>query len=435
VPGKNSWILLTILCACTLFFCIRRDTQLERQYTGDLRNRIVGARLQKDGRLPYFYKWSPTDGLRYYDPQNFDEAKVSNITATPFTHRLLYPLVEKQQRSISQLWLAIEYILLLLTISIALLLAKSRLQRLLVLLLGLMFLLTSAWKVHIAAGQYYIIIPPLCLVFYYFFSRKKFLFNAIITGIIAGSLILIRPNIVFFFLPFLLLWKYQPLRYRILFSISVLAILSIAFADRALWSDYQHAIGEQLKSHQSNDATVQHNLPDPHFAVWEGWDTKEIVKEANAHPFHIQTEHSNLFVFAKRILSIQWPDWVAVYLPVLFIALLFLLFIKKKRKEMPLPLFSIALLASCLYMLSDLCSPFYRFQYNAVQWLFPLGLAAACYSSRYKKTYLLLLTGVLLNIIEIPAFHFEHTIGEYLLLFGFIILAFRYRKINLHLSS
>src|SRR6187549_2846741 len=83
----NYIILLSLLT-----HCIYRDIQLSKQNTGDLRNRVVGARLQKDGKDPYFYKWKKEDGFRYFDPANQGPLAVSNITATPFFHDLLFPV-------------------------------------------------------------------------------------------------------------------------------------------------------------------------------------------------------------------------------------------------------------------------------------------------------------------------------------------------------
>ena len=109
---KLILILFSLLTTGSVCWCIYRDIQIEKEYTGDLRNRIVGARLQKDGHPPYFYKWKNTENLRYYDPQNFDALKVSNITATPFFHQLLYPLADLEQRTISKIWLSVEYLML-----------------------------------------------------------------------------------------------------------------------------------------------------------------------------------------------------------------------------------------------------------------------------------------------------------------------------------
>ena len=64
---KTALLLNLIVLAVLLTHSIYRDIQLEKQYPSDLRNRVVGARLQKDGKDPYFYKWKKEDGFRYID--------------------------------------------------------------------------------------------------------------------------------------------------------------------------------------------------------------------------------------------------------------------------------------------------------------------------------------------------------------------------------
>ena len=47
---KNKWIFLNLLILSgILTHSIQRDIELEKQYASDLRNRVVGARIQKDG--------------------------------------------------------------------------------------------------------------------------------------------------------------------------------------------------------------------------------------------------------------------------------------------------------------------------------------------------------------------------------------------------
>jgi hypothetical protein len=58
-------ILLVAFCVA-----LNRDLVLEQRGTVDLRNRVVGARLQMDGKTPYTYKWAEGDTLRYYDQLN-----------------------------------------------------------------------------------------------------------------------------------------------------------------------------------------------------------------------------------------------------------------------------------------------------------------------------------------------------------------------------
>ncbi|MEJ0082702.1 MAG: hypothetical protein WDM78_17515 [Puia sp.] len=85
------WIGITVFLTAVFSICIWRDIQIEKKYTIDLRNRIVGARLQKDGRPPYFYKWKPNDGLRYYDPNQTDTTYANAATASPFFSPFIIP--------------------------------------------------------------------------------------------------------------------------------------------------------------------------------------------------------------------------------------------------------------------------------------------------------------------------------------------------------
>lgn len=427
---KTNLALLIIVSACTFFFCIRRDIQLEKQYTGDLRNRIVGARLQKDGRLPYFYKWSAADSLRYYDPQNFDSFKVSNITGTPFLHQLLYPLAELPQRDISRVWLVIEYGLLLLTLGFAISLAATNTQRWMVILGTLLFACTAAWKGHVAAGQYYILIPALCMLFYMLITGKKSLFYSFLTGATGAALIVLRPNAVLFFIPFLFYRSKCTWRNKLAITAGALAIFLMTFAghaNRSYWQNFRLAMDQQLKTHQEQDPALQDNPPDPGFRNWEGWDKDQIEADAALHPFAFESEHGNLFVIINHLFATRLPVQFLVYVSAFAIALLLFLFYRRKTTGRELPAFTIALLGFCLYMISDLCSPFYRFQYNTTQWLFPLLLAAAHYNRQYKKIYALIAAGLLLNIVEIHSIPFEHTAGEWLFFLAVLLIAFRYQ--------
>jgi hypothetical protein len=84
-----------------------------------------------------------------------------------------------------------------------------------------------------------------------------------------------------------------------------------------------------------------------------------------------------------------------------------------------------ALAGFCLFMLSDLFSPVYRHQYYAVQWMFPVMLAAALYQPTRIKIYAAIAVGVLLNILNAAAIPMEHTAGEYIMLVAFIVLSLR----------
>ena len=175
---KYKFLLLNgLFLAGLLAHSIYRDVQLEKQYPGDLRNRVVGARLQKDGILPYFYHWN-LDTIagrqisRYMDPGNFvlQKGPPSNITASPFFHEMLLPICDLPQRTISRIWMWLEYFFLAGIIGMACGLTPDNRKRLLLVNVGILFTATEAWKTLITAGQLYFFIA--------------FLMSCIITGLI-----------------------------------------------------------------------------------------------------------------------------------------------------------------------------------------------------------------------------------------------------------
>jgi hypothetical protein len=393
-----------------------------------LRNRIVGARLQKDGIPPYFYKWKSEDGLRYYDPQNFDTLKVSNITATPFLHQLFYALADLPQRKISKAWLGIEYLLLFVSIIIFSSFAKNSRQKLVIVLATILFLYTCAWTNSIAAGQVYLFIPFFALLFYYCIGRKEEIEFAVFAGINAAILLLIRPTAVFFLLPFLFIFKQYSRKYLFSLFVSMIFIFVLAFGSsksRTYWLDYTTAIKEQLKSHQSQGATTQKNQPDPGYQNWEGWDKKEAEKEYAAFPYDYNQEHGNIFVIINHAFHTKMPVWLLATASIIIMLAITFLFYKQNTLG-EFNLLRLSIFAFCLYMVTDFFSPIHRFLYNGVQWLFPLLLVASGYNKKYLWIYAGILSGLLLNSISLPFMPMENTIGEYIVLLFFIIFIFKY---------
>ena len=143
--NRALWILISICITGTLIWTIRRDLHLIKLTSGDIRNRIVGARLQKDNQSPYFYKWKNGDGIRYYDPGNFNANAVSVSTASPFFHILLYPLAEFRQYTINRIWLALQYLLLAISVFLSLKLTGTVPQKIAVLTAGTGILFTEGW--------------------------------------------------------------------------------------------------------------------------------------------------------------------------------------------------------------------------------------------------------------------------------------------------
>lgn len=420
-------LLITVLSV--LGYVLQRDIRFEKGYTSDLRNRVTGARMIKDGRSPYFYKWKKGDGLRYYDPENFDSVRASNMTSTPVLYRILSPLAELPQATISACWLAAEYLILACLALFALSRAGSGLQKQLVLLVCLLALLTNGWKEQVANGQTYLFVPLFAMLFLVFWQKNDHAAWAIAAGVSAACLVLIRVNTVLFFVPFLFMTRRHTRSWLFVFFIPVglFAVWTLSTAhERGLWRDYFQNVTEATKLNQSDAYARQVNEPDPRFPRWEGIDTLESYRYMQAPPAAIYSENGNFFVFYQFFFHRKLPVAILALLSLLLVAWLTVAFYRKHRdpdrhRPPDSPQMAAAVVFGfCLFMIPDLFSPVYRHQYYTVQWFLPLMIAAANFSSRFNREYALLLLGLLLNCFHLPFIKMENSIGEYLI--GIVLL-------------
>lgn len=435
MSAKTFWIFIALFSAAVFSWCVYRDVQIEKQFTNDLRNRIVGSRLQKDGKLPYFYKWRPGDGTRYYDENNsqsFATLKTTSITATPFFHDLLYPIADLPGRTISYIWSVIEYLTMVASVVIAFFFAKSNIQQWSVLIAAALFLFTEAWVMHIANGQMYILVPFLCFLFCYFVCHKNNSMFAFLAGLCTVVLVLIRPNAIVFFLPFLAVIKNYNLRFFAFFVapiVLVIGLIMINKQERSYWINFSEQLNEQVKLHQDMHPTKQKNYPDPKFESYEGWSEKKIAEDYKKFPYDPHSENGNVFVALRDILHIKVPVWLLSVLSFSSIIIVFIFFQSYRKKNGGYGLPNLAVIGFCLYMITDLFSPFFRGQYYAVQWLFPLLIVAAYMEKEDWWVCVLAVVALLLSIINTDLIKMEHSIGEYLFLVTFILFALK-RKIN-----
>lgn len=415
-------MLLVVFC-----LALMRDLILEQAGTIDLRNRVVGARLQMDGKAPYMYRWNAGDSLRYYDPLNMGTG-VSNATATPFFHTLLYPIANLPQRTISYIWLFVEYALLFISGLLALRLAKNDRQKIAVVITIALFLFTEAWKNHIAVGQLYLFIPCLAMIFYYCVRKRDNYTAAFFAGLTAIVLVLIRPNTVVFFIPFLFLLSNYTRKYLAVLLIPVIMLPVCYFSfenNRDYLRSYTHGIQESIKMHQSdlNSGNPAQPVKMVYLPEWEGWNKASVDSFTNIVQHQRYSEHGNVFVVYMAITKKHIPVSIMNLLSALFIIMFAGICFRLRKTQQHIELPNIAILGFCLYMISDLFSPIWRHQYYATQWLFPLLLAASVYHKANKRVYALLLAGLVLNIVNTSYMKMEHTIGEYLMLVTLIYLS------------
>lgn len=427
--SRAWWIFISFLITGALTWTITRDLHLIKLTSGDIRNRIVGAHLQKDNKSPYFYKWKNGDGIRYYDPENFNAYAVAASTASPFFHILLYPVAEFPQYTINKIWLALQYLLLAISVFLCIKLTDTVPQKIAVLIAGTGILFTEGWISMIVFGQLYLIPPFLAIAFIYYFKNTKDPVHALISGAVFIIAVLIRPTVLLFFLPFIFLVNKYARHYKILFFIPSVLLLSWILASstqRQLWADYRNNIREQVKIHYLKDTTFKVNDPDPHYAEWEGMNYNEMVKESKKGWFINHSQDVNFSTLVSDIFHVKLPLPLLISLFFITAGIMFLVFWAAYTDGSTF--YNCSLLGYSLYMLCDFFSPINRYQYYAVQWICPLLIAGIIFTFRFRKTYALIVICLILNIINTSFIKMEHTLGEYLWLACFFYLSVFYRK-------
>lgn len=421
VKAANVVILVILLVNAII-----RDVEYQKEGAGDLRNRVVGARLTKDGRDPYFYKWKTGDSYRYLDYGNVNTNVVSIMTATPLFHHLMAPLCDFDERTIAYAWFILEYLALLVIIAAGVVLCTGALQKIVVLNTGVLFAYTNAWMFHLVEGQMYIFIAALIMIIVLFItrynSRKSFL---IFAGVLTAILIFIRPIAAIILLPFI----FSPSKYKVYLMATIL--FSVAYAgyiltnenEKKQWTNYSYAMDKQVKIHQNlEDSAIKIEKP-PVLKYLEGDNLEEQRKAFIGHPFPYHSENGNVFFVFKTFTRAAMP--LSVLYSLYFVAVLFLSALAwRKYKKNVLNERRLVLFGLILYMVTELYTPVHRHQYNTVQWLPLILLAISIHKRPVNFSYLLIFAGILLNISNTQLIPMRHTIGEYIILTGLLLIVF-----------
>lgn len=420
LSNQKLLLLNVFIMAILLAHSVNRDIQLEKMYPGDLRNRVVGARLQKDGVPPYTYRWKPSDGMRYYDPdsnpalQTKSDSLPNSITASPFFHELLRPICELPQRSFSIVWLCLQYVFLAVIIGIFVSLTDHRLMKWAIVDFSILFTWTEAWKGQIGGGQIYLFnAVVMALTFYCLTKNKKYGFP--LAGLFAAAFVLCRPIAIVLFIPFLFYFR----QYR-MFLITAAGglIIYMVFVwlsplETAIYRDYYKSMKMHIALHQSDnpDAELRSNTKFELYKQIEGFDMDSAHQQEVSHPIKVYDENGNVFVLYNLLTHKKMPIAWMNGLMVLTLLILSFLFFMTSRKY-PIGLERLALFGFTLYMIVEIFSPVHRHQYNTAQWLPMLLICFMPLPAGKRLAFSLIFLGLFLNIVNFPWLYMRHTIGE-----------------------
>lgn len=422
-----------IIAAILLVIAFIRDIGFEKRYPDDLRNRVVGARLIADGKSPYFYKWQPQDGMRYYDPSNFNTNIISNTTASPFLHSLVIPFCNLSQRTISFLWLLGQYVILIGMGLVAYRYAQTAAGKHASLLLTAVFPYTDGWIRHVLTGQFYLLIPFLLFLTYILLAGRQKNWHLIVAALCAVMVVLIRPFAALSFIPFLFILPVTKKFIFYCFGISAVYALLVVASPHQLqvYKDYNQYIKYAVSEHQQKPLPSRTIVPNPGFRNLEGFDISAIRRANKKNPVFSLSENGNFFVLYKKVTGKQLPEqWLLV--ASMLCTLVILVFFYFGTASSMRTLEQCMMVGFVIYMSLEMFLPMHRHQYNTVQFLFPILLAGMHIRSIKLWPMLLIAAGLLLNMLKWQIFPMKNTIGEILMLAGFLLAVVSWKKEATH---
>ncbi len=254
-----------------------------RHYAGiDFRNRIVGARVMLTGQDPYTFAWQPGMPLELLDPCHDD--RVHRLTAPPptlFLYAVIAPLPYKTERLLSCL---LEWLALILSVSILARTIADQRQRVLFLLAAMFFFLLSGfWRIHVERGQVYIF--HLLLLSAGASVSLRYNLNSWTGGILFGLATLMRPNYLLIAPAFLLMRKWKTgLGTGLTFVVGALATLPLMHPDS--WQSYLR-VGDQYYLTLWNPERLPARPPPKYQGLVEGVDFSKLLEDTSSSSFAV----------------------------------------------------------------------------------------------------------------------------------------------------
>lgn len=420
-----------LIAGILLALAFARDLQYEKLYPDDLRNRVVGARLIADGKSPYFYKWKPADGLRYYDPSNFNTNIISNTTASPFLHSLVMPFSNLSQRTISFMWLLGQYVILIGMGLVAYRYAQGWGRHACLLLTGV-FPFTDGWIRHVLTGQFYLLIPFLLFITYILLAGRQKNWRLLIAALCAVMVVLIRPFAALSFIPFLFVLPVTKkfIVYCVAISAAYLLFVVASPHQVQVYKDYNQFIKYAVNEHQEKPLPTRAIIiPNPGIGQLEGFNIDSIRLYKAKNPVRSFSENGNFFVLYRKVVGRQVPEQLLLAGSMLCTLLIVLLFYFGTAKSGRL-LEQCVLVGFVIYLVLEMFLPMHRHQYNTVQFLFPLLLTAMYIQRITTPARILIAVGLLLNTLKWQVIPMKNTAGELLMLAGLLLATVSWKALS-----
>ncbi|MFN8576212.1 MAG: hypothetical protein U0354_05095 [Candidatus Sericytochromatia bacterium] len=363
--------IYTILIFSLFILSIGRDYYEISLSSGvDLRNRIVGARLLNDNKDPYLYKWKKGDSEKLVDINDNNINKVNKVTIPPSLLFIIKKVSLFEYGYIRIAWFIFTYLMLLFII-LSFYFISTNLQKINILIIGVIFITTvPAWYLHIERGQNYIIYIFLMTVSFIFtkfnYLKTSSFFIALNCWIRPNTLSFIIGNYIHEINNFKLLniLKDKKNTYFIYYLL-LFILISLTYISPSIWKSYSISNKAWAEYHLNNDNLIKvtnFNMTD--------------------YPQNIENKHSSYYLvmsleISNENLSIQKMlfrvfNFKLGIFEMILLYLIFLFMLIKILNKSDTSLENKYLSGFLCYILSEYFLPVPRYHYNSVQWIFPI---------------------------------------------------------------
>jgi Glycosyltransferase family 87 len=405
---KKTQYLIIFITSVFLIITLAKSLSLTLNYGGgDLRTRIVGARLLSTAHSPYFYKWNPMDTEFYLDPGDQPGRVVNGNVVTPATLYVLYPLSQLNYYRIIVIW---NFLQLIAGIFVVYLVIKNSSLAAYAVPLAIVInglICSETWLYNIERCQMYIFYTFIFALMYRFYlSNHKY--NEFLSGFIGGLFILFRPFTAIVGLGFLLYWRKKWLMGCA--SGFLIGCVLFVLPQPTLWSDYFSAMRVYI-SENTGQRTVNVKVTETIKPIIIEGSTK-----INEHKVFNLERLDTLYHLLNRFgYSITNTQSVAIY--IILIISLSALFLHTRKETNPVNL--LFLFGFLVYILAEQFVLAPRAAYNVIQWLFPLIIISML--AKNDQLITIGLTTGLLLLHHFPfAFPFQEQAAE-LIFFALLI--------------
>jgi hypothetical protein len=395
---------------------------------GDMRNRVVGSRLVRDGIDPYTFHYKVGDSLQYFDFQNCKAENISNISASPFFLKILTPICHKPQLWINSALYIVTQIAFCVLLLVVIQSLSSLKQKAVAAFILISTLYWDAWLMNLFNKQTYFLFAIVYFIIFLllrknYFTKVKTQIAQSIAGALIAFLVLLKMNLLLLFLPFIFIAK-KIKTTIVTASILIIVYIGIVFThsySRNLWTNYFSFLKVSIAQVEGKITNTKiDQCPNP--PILEGINIKKITDAYALQPISYNEETANFFNILWFInKSTIERSTLSIIMMVVVGMILGLSIYVFKKNGLSVP--QIFLLGFACYLIADFFGPIFRLPYYTTQWYVAIGIMLMCFKNIPKWSWVFLILAFLLYLSPIVFSNLQLTLAEQFLLLAILGVA------------